>query len=332
MGGYSAVVAEEIEGVLKEKVAANPRMKEQAADLESDLWESAGTLRAKVQRHITRLDKVPTPAGEVSRDRDEAEAKKPDTVRRRPLPKGIHAEQWVQAQSIGWGGYIDLLSLDNDHCEISDIKTGKRKESHTDQVRLYALFWWLDNELNPEERVADTLRLRYPSETIEVPAPDEAELERIRQQVKKRGDKVRALIDESPPPARPERERCRWCEVRHLCEEYWSDETQAQLADEGSPDFADAELRLNHSVRPGMWYAQILNDGHWRQGEDAIFEARKGTDRFQNLDEIRILGAQVLEGPERDRVGLRETRRSEVFLLDRIYVTGTSLSNKKPQN
>jgi hypothetical protein len=67
-----------------------------------------------------------------------------------------------------------------------------------------------------------------------------------------------------------------------------------------------------------MWYAQILNDGHWRQGEDAIFEARKGTDRFQNLDEIRILGAQVLEGPERDRVGLRETRYSEAFLLQRV--------------
>jgi hypothetical protein len=67
-----------------------------------------------------------------------------------------------------------------------------------------------------------------------------------------------------------------------------------------------------------MWYAQILSDGHWRQGDDAIFEARKGPERFQNLDEIRILGAQVLDGPNRDRVGLRETRRSEVFLLQRI--------------
>jgi len=318
MGGYSAVVKEEIKGVLKEKVAANPRMEEQANDLESDLRESAGNLRAKVQRHITRLDKIPTPTRETAHNRDEAEAKKHDSGRRRPLPKGVHAEQWVQAQSIGWGGYIDLLSLDNDHCEISDIKTGERKESHADQVRLYALFWWLDNELNPEGRVADTLRLRYPSETIEVPAPDEAELQRLQQQVKKRGNKVRALIDESPPPARPERERCRWCEVRHLCEEYWSDETQARLADEGSPDFADAELRLTHSAGPGVWYAQILSNGHWRQGEDVIFNARNVPDRFQNLDEIRILGAQVLEGPERDRVGLRETRRSEVFLLKRL--------------
>ena len=75
---------------------------------------------------------------------------------RNPLPPGIYAEQWVQASSIGWGGYIDLLFLSNDRCEISDIKTGKAKESHADQVRLYALLWWLDIELNPDNRIADT--------------------------------------------------------------------------------------------------------------------------------------------------------------------------------
>ena len=44
LGGYSTVVEREIEAVLKEKVAANPRVQEQAADLESDLQESAGKL------------------------------------------------------------------------------------------------------------------------------------------------------------------------------------------------------------------------------------------------------------------------------------------------
>jgi CRISPR/Cas system-associated exonuclease Cas4 (RecB family) len=316
MGGYSAVVEREIEAVLKEKVADNPRMQEQAADFESALRESADNLRAEVQRHVTRLDKIPTPVVRPTRDQGEAES--PDSSRRKPLHEGVYAEQWVQAHSIGWGGYIDLLSLGNDHCEISDIKTGERKESHVEQIRLYALFWWLDDELNPEGRVADTLRLRYPSETIEVSAPDEAELKSFRQQVENRGEEVRALIGESPPLARPEQERCRWCDVRHLCEEYWSDETQARLADESPPNFADAELRLTHSSGPGVWHAQILSDGHWRRGEDAIFEAMKGPERFQNLDEVRILGAQVLDGPGRDRIGLRETRRSEVFLLQRI--------------
>jgi CRISPR/Cas system-associated exonuclease Cas4 (RecB family) len=319
LGGYSAVVEGEIEAVLKEKVAANPRVQEQAADLESDLRESAGKLRIQVQRHIVRLDKIPTPKGRATHDQGKTEEKKSDDSRRGPLPNGVHAEQWVQASSVGWGGYIDLLSLSNDHCEISDIKTGKAEESHADQVGLYALLWWLDGDLNPKGRVADTLRLRYSSETVEVSAPDETQLQALQHQVEERGEEVRALIDESPPPARPEQERCSRCDVRHLCDAYWTEETQSRLASDSAPDFADVELRLTYNTEPGtgIWHAQILSDGHLRRGEDAIFEVRKGTERFQNLDEIRILGAQVLDESGRDRVALRETRYSEVFLLQR---------------
>ena len=138
-----------------------------------------------------------------------------------------------------------------------------------------------------------------------MPAPDETQLEDLRHQVEERGDEIRALIDESPPPARPEKERCSRCDVRHLCDAYWSEETQARLAGDSVPDFADVELRLTHNTGPGIWHAQILNNGHWRRGRDAIFKVRKGPERFQNLDEVRILGAQVLDGPTRDRVGLR---------------------------
>ena len=318
LGGYSTVVEREIEAVLKEKVAANPRVQEQAADLESDLQESAGKLSGRVQRHIVRLDKIPTPKERATLDQGKTEGSKSSDSRRGPLRNGVYAEQWVQASVIGWGGYIDLLSLGNDDCVISDIKTGRAKERHADQVRLYALLWWLDDELNPEKRVADALRLRYPSEIIEVPAPDETQLEDLRHQVEEQGEKVRGLIDESPPPARPEQERCSQCDVRHLCDVYWAEETQARLAGGGIPDFADVELRLTHNAGPSMWHAQILTDGHWRRGKDVIFESRKGPERFQNLDEVRILGAQVLDGPKRDRVGLRETRYTEAFLLKRL--------------
>jgi hypothetical protein len=318
MGGYSDVIEGEIEAVLKEKVSTNPRMQEQATDLEADLWNSVGNLRAKVQRHITRLDMIPTPTGGTTHDHHVAETGKPGVGRQKPLPEGVYTEQWVQAQSIGWGGYIDLLSIGNSHCEISDIKTGKAKETHADQVRLYALFWWLDDELNPEGRVADTLRLRYPSETREVPAPDETQLEDLRYQIKERGGKIGALIDESPPPAQPEQAHCSRCNVRHLCDAFWSEETQSRLAGASTPNFADVELRLTHNAGPDIWHAQVLNGGHWCRGEDAILEVRKGPERFQNLDEVRILGAQVLDEPERDRVGLRETRYSEAFLLRRV--------------
>lgn len=167
--------------------------------------------------------------------------------------------------------------------------------------------------------MADTLRLRYSSETVEVSAPDETQLQALQHQVEERGEEVRALIDESPPPARPEQERCSRCDVRHLCDAYWTEETQSRLASDSAPDFADVELRLTYNTEPGtgIWHAQILSDGHLRRGEDAIFEVRKGTERFQNLDEIRILGAQVLDESGRDRVALRETRYSEVFLLQR---------------
>ncbi len=316
LGGYSAVIETEVEEVLDDNVFSNPRVQKQAADLESDLRESVGELRAKVQREISRLDEILSSVGK-GRDQGKAVENEWSAGRRKPLSTGVYSEQWVQAPSIGWGGYIDLLSLSDGRCEIIDIKTGEPKESHADQVRLYALFWWLDDELNPENRAADVLQLRYSSESREVPALSEPELERLRQQVKERGREARSLMGESPPPARPEEERCNRCEVRHLCQAYWSDETQARFAGDRLPDFADVELRLTHNYATNMWYAQILNDGNWERGEQAILEAAKGPSRFQNLDEIRVLNAKVLDEPEREDVLLRETRYSEVFLLRR---------------
>lgn len=318
LGGYSAVVEAEIEAVLDQNVLSNPRMHSQATDMESDLRESVGELRAKVQRQITRLDRIPDSTGKEGNFQGETFEERPVVSRRGPLSNGVHAEQWVQAPSIGWGGYVDLLSIGESHCEIIDIKTGEPRESHVDQIRLYALFWWLDDELNPANRAADSLQIRYPSGTEKVPAPGETELESLRRQVEKRGGKVQSLIGESPPPARPKKEHCDRCDVRHLCEAYWSDETQARFGGDQPPEFADAELRLTHSHSTNMWYAQILNNAGWKRDGQAILGAEKGPQRFQNLDEIRILGARVLDEPEREHVLLRETRYSEVFLLQRV--------------
>jgi len=75
--------------------------------------------------------------------------KTPGPPLRRPLANGAHPEVELRAKSIGWKGKADLLVVGDDACEITDFKTGAADEAHKFQVRVYAVLWRLDDQLNP---------------------------------------------------------------------------------------------------------------------------------------------------------------------------------------
>jgi CRISPR/Cas system-associated exonuclease Cas4 (RecB family) len=118
-------------------------------------------------------------------------------------------------------GRADLVTLGAESVEIVDYKTGAPHPSHADQLRIYALLWYRDADLNPSGKRVSRLSIAYPTDdvTVEPPAPDElAELE---SQLQLRTSAVRDSLSGRPPEARPSTELCATCPVRHLCEEYW---------------------------------------------------------------------------------------------------------------
>jgi hypothetical protein len=116
---------------------------------------------------------------------------------------------------------LDIVSISEDDCFISDLKTSAPSIEHHEQMRIYAMLWDGDNELNPSGISISALDLVYSSGLVKVPIADD--LRKFRIDVTTRTDVV--INDLSLPviPAKPSKENCRYCQVKLLCDPYWSD-------------------------------------------------------------------------------------------------------------
>jgi len=105
---------------------------------------------------------------------------------------------------------------------ILEFKTGSRSESHIRQVELYALLYFHVVGKSPK-----ICKIVYtdggPSEEF---SPDLDRLKAIEHDVRGLLERARLYSEAGSAPAMPDSESCKWCPVRHMCDEYWlSDET-----------------------------------------------------------------------------------------------------------
>jgi hypothetical protein len=119
-------------------------------------------------------------------------------------------------------GRVDLLTVLDEACEITDYKTGSPDAHHADQVRLYALLWSHDEELNPNTLPVKRLVLAYASHDVEIDPPSDTELDDLALDTANQIRTAEAALLERPPIAYPEISMCGMCGVRQLCDEYWS--------------------------------------------------------------------------------------------------------------
>jgi hypothetical protein len=227
-------------------------------------------------------------------------------MRRGPLSVGAYPEIQLHARRIGWKGKADLLTISDEACEISDFKTGEQDDSHRFQIRVYALLWTADEELNPSRRPADRLLLRYGGADVEVPAPTAAELDNLKRDLVARTDAARRAVSAERPKARPSSENCRFCGVRQLCGEYWEAATQQVLGASGGADrrFTDVELTLTGRHGPSSWDAVIEIARDAGASKPAVLRTKENQ-QFQPGERLRVLDAALavdVEGKDQPAV------------------------------
>src|SRR5262249_34384015 len=105
---------------------------------------------------------------------------------RMPLGPGVYAELELRVPRIGWRGITDLLILSDDSCEIVDFKIGAPDEEHRFQLRVYALLWSRDSELNPTGRLVDKLTLSYSGGDVRIDPPTSADLDALENELVRR--------------------------------------------------------------------------------------------------------------------------------------------------
>lgn len=129
-------------------------------------------------------------------------------------------EFWITVDDPPLKGQLDRVR----NGVIIDYKTGAPDASHATQVFFYAVLWWLKYSEAPLR-----LELRYPATVLSVPVPGLDELDEAADALRADIEDASGAIQSGRPVARPDAERCRYCPVRQLCDEYWKSPFTAEL-------------------------------------------------------------------------------------------------------
>jgi hypothetical protein len=308
LGGYTklvdSVIAEELDALRR-----NPRAIDRVAVFGAQLVKEVPRIRERVQMAISRAQLMAT--------RDGSEVR-PDAAGMVGLTPGSHTEVELRADELRLLGRADLISVDESGCTITDYKTGEPNQHHAEQLRLYGLLWSRDRKANPDHIPIERLVLAYATHDEVVEAPSGPELEALADQVTARIAATEEEFTLRPPPANPDSETCRFCDVRHLCDDYWAEVGLTNRSDPAgsSGRFSDYEGEITRRNGPKSWVLKL-------EGESGAALLRTVTESpgFAAGDYVRLLGVigGTVDGEGAGpQVILTMTPLSESYSLDRV--------------
>ena len=304
LGGISGVLEACREDVLG-GLDGNPRAGPYAEVLRDDLARRLPALRQQVQGALQRIFGSSEPLG----------ASQADRVRRGgALPEGFHTEVKLAPDDIHWIGWADAIKLGPGHCEIIDYKTGQVDEAHRDQLRLYALLWARDSRLNPTGRLATHLTIVYPSSSQSVEVPAAADLSAMEADLGTVGARVRAALQMVPPPPSVATDSCRFCDVKHMCPEYWEPASRPKLREEPPAVVRSVELDVDERRGVRSWSVSVIFDPFLEAGADAVLVGIPHVS-IQRGCRIRVIDCRV-ELVDQDHPLIHITPTTEVFVLE----------------
>ena len=309
LGGLSAVLNSCADDVIA-RFAANPRAAHRIPQIRVDLVRRLPELRRTVQGTLQRMFGVTAPpasaAGQMEPSAEES--------KRSALGPGFHAEVELAPAGLGWVGVADAIKIARHTCEIVDYKTGEEDPDHSEQVRIYAFLWALDGEINPERRLATDLTVVYPGTTRFVPAPSGPELDELEIELHRRADSARAALGYQPPRAEVSAANCRFCDVKHLCGEYWTREGQESVREGQAPSLQSLQVEILEPLSIRAWRVAVDLNPHLQGGTVALLLAQEAMS-WQGGEQLRLVDAYLKESVEDHLHVIHLGSSSEAYLV-----------------
>ncbi len=305
LGGYTAVAATVLHDQLA-RVVGNSRVSpERLEQLTKVLTDWLPKARERIQTYLSRTQIV---------IHSSASAATTTSVSSKPMPRGLvgfgtYSELELTADDLRVRGRVDLLRVGPDGAHITDFKTGAEDSSHYDQLRFYALLWHTDSVANPDTLGVSVLVAVYRNreQLVEVPTADE--LANLKRDVASRVAAADAGVGGIPPVAVPG-EHCQLCNVKGLCDVYWSDVAPSTKDVEDGEwfDFQGTVLR-EHGVKSWVLYES-------KSALEVLVRTPSSSVMLPTGKSVRILGVRRTIDPDGDQelvVNLSNT--SEVLRL-----------------
>lgn len=304
LGGYSKLV----ESVINDELAAlegNPRAVDLGPGLARQLTKDGPRIRQRVQMAISRARFVPV-AGD-----SEVGLEAPEEI---GVTRGSHTEVELRDDDLRVMGRADLITIDKSGCTITDYKTGEPSEGHADQLHLYGLLWNRDERVNPGRIPIKSLVVAYATHDESVEVPSEPGFATLATQITSRIASTEEQLDLRPPPARPDPEICRFCDVRHLCDDWATVRPAVGVGQaESAQGFVDCEGEIAERNGPMSWVLRLEGEP-----DSALLRTTDERPGFAVGDQVRLLGVVggTIESDGITQIVLTMTPFSECFLLD----------------
>lgn len=309
LGGFTAVITTAIHSVVA-RYRDNPRAQHLIDYAIRTLKIQVPEMRTQVQTLVLRINLV---AGGADVHRAAHPAKGSTRSALRP---GNYSELAVHAPTIGWKARVDLLTLTPELCALTEYKTGAPSDLHRLQVRIYALLWYRDNELNPKARRVNKITLSYPNHEVPVDALDTTELVALETSLIERTYAAKRSVGQKPPAALPHSNKCKYCNVRHLCTTYWSDNVQQLAAVKEDHTFTDAEILIQRRHGIASWLCKVIVGMPQLVGKTIMLRSLIDGFDFSPKTHIRALDIHVRMAETSDEAPILTIGSlSEVFLV-----------------
>lgn len=313
IGGYKKTITDCINKILDGYIN-NPRAAPFIEQYRQFLASEISELRREIQLLVSRV--------KLSSREETSSRQKSDLQHR--LTTGTYSEIELKHHELKWKGIIDLLIIKPEHIEIRDFKTGKPKDEDQTQLHIYSLLWWRDTLHNPKNSLANKLVISYAKGgDVDVPILKEKELLEFETKLKMRTSKIIETASMRPPKANPCQENCGYCGVRHLCTEYWENETgQIKIEKSKGLSYGDLQVKISDRMGESSWSGRIekgpvdlIEKKIYIKTSNCIVDFRKDS-RLRLLGVQLFLSKQETSQDETNPLTLSVTKRSEIFFLN----------------
>jgi len=205
--------------------------------------------------------------------------------------------------------------------KLIDYKSGEKHEEHKRQVEFYSLLYWYKFGES-----LDSIEIRYSKsgDYEKINPPDDVELEEMDKELRKKISRYQNSILGNNLNPRPSKDNCHFCDVRQLCDEYWTNsETEILRINKGMVSaegdekvkekyFLDYELKefVSNWV-PGKSMVGKIDDEILGEIEIRIGREHCPDVGVRNLGKARLLGAVVKF--QKGSIYLKTNSMTEVF-------------------
>jgi hypothetical protein len=168
--------------------------------------------------------------------------------------------------------------------------------------------------VNPTSRLATRLVLVYPGTVREVDAPTLADLEVLGHLMRERAANAHVELLRSPPRANVTPGGCMFCDVKQLCQDYWTSVGQSHLHVLPEPWARSVQGVVTGHRGDSVTVIAVEFDPYLAPGTEAVVTGLQGKARAPG-QRLRLLDVRVVDDPEAGGVVVSLGPQSEVFLV-----------------